>query len=80
MSKRKVSPAELAAAKELLLKNPVAMVIMGVVTLAVLSGSTSRKAPAWVKDLPPLGGRVAGPWRGKGSFGHGFGPSRVTHK
>jgi hypothetical protein len=37
------------------------------------------KAPAWLAGLPPVNGRVAGPWRGPGSFGRGFGP-QVRHK
>lgn len=43
-----------------------------------LAGPGER--PKWLKDCPPIHGRRAGAWRGKGSFGHGFGPARVRHK
>ena len=39
-----------------------------------------RERPKWLKGCPPVHGRKAGAWRGKGSFGHGFGPSLVRHK
>lgn len=58
-------------AKELL-QNPVFLVLTGLVVLKVLSTPTA--APKWLKDAPPVHTKVAGPWRGKGSFGHGFGP------
>lgn len=63
-------PWTLEQAKAFLEKNPVVFAVLG---LLVLMGP-QKAAPGWVKDLPPLGGRTAGPWRGKGSFGHGFGP------
>lgn len=62
-------------AKAFLEKHPALFALMG---LLVLMGPR-KAAPGWVKDLPPLGGRTAGPWRGKGSFGHGFG-SQIGHK
>lgn len=52
--------------------------IMGI--LALHSLTTQRECPKWLKDCPPAGGRRNGAWRGKGSFGKGFGPHRVRHK
>jgi hypothetical protein len=63
--------------EEFLLKNPELLLGMALVSLAVLE--KHGKAPAWTKDLPPLWERLAGPWRGPGSFGKGFGP-QVRHK
>lgn len=65
----KLDPKKIEA---FLVANPLFIIGIGMVALQVLSKSS--KAPAWVKDLPPVNGRVAGPWRGKGSFGHSFGP------
>jgi len=61
--------------KAFLEKNPILLVVTGLLLFAGGRG----EGPAWRKDLPPLGGRTAGPWRGKGSFGHGFGP-QLGHK
>ena len=36
--------------------------------------------PAWVKGLPPLGGRRNSAWRGKGSFGKAPFGSQVAHR
>lgn len=44
------------------------IVLAGIVALAFLALGPSR-APAWAKDLPPAFEKLAGPWRGKGSFG-----------
>lgn len=66
-------------AQEFLLKNPEFLIAMGILSFAVLAGKESTK-PGYLKDMPPINPRTAGPWRGKGSFGHGFGPSKVTHK
>lgn len=55
-----------------LFQNHIFLVVAGLVLLTSFSSQSRR--PAWLKDLPPLGGKVAGPWRGKGSFGRGFGP------
>ena len=63
-------PWTVEQAKAFLEKNPVVLAIAGLLLLM----PPRKAAPAWTKDLPPLGGRTAGPWRGKGSFGHGFGP------
>jgi hypothetical protein len=64
--------------KKLLDENPglaaIGMVVLGVVLMG------RSKAPGWVKDLPPLGGRTNSAWRGKGSFGKGFGSVKVRHK
>lgn len=66
-------------AKEFLEKNP-AVVIIGTLLAGVLVMQKSSRGPAWLKDLPSLGGRTNSAWRGKGSFGKGFGPVRVRHK
>lgn len=58
---------------EFLLKNPALLGALAAVVLSCLAGTPSER-PAWLKDCPPVGGRRAGPWRGKGSFGTGFGP------
>lgn len=73
---RKNSPAPDPRVQELL-GNPIFMVLTGLVVLKVLTSPTPR--PAWLKDAPPVHGKVAGPWRGKGSFGHGFGP-QANHR
>lgn len=36
--------------------------------------------PAWLKDAVPVNQTLAGPWRGKGSFGKGFGPNKIRRK
>ena len=61
-----------------LLANPQIVVMGMLVGILALVRPTPR--PAWVKDLPPIGGRTNGSWRGKGSFGKGFGPNRVRHR
>lgn len=43
------------------------LVMTGVLSFMFLSGP--GKKPAWLKDAPPAFERLAGPWRGKGSFG-----------
>lgn len=54
------------------------MVVMsGVAVYAILA--TPGERPAHLKDMPPIHPRTAGPWRGKGSFGHRFG-SQVKHR
>lgn len=63
--------------EEFLLKNPELLLMAGLVSLAVLQ--KTGNAPAWAKDLPPLNERLAGPWRGSGSFGKSFGP-QVRHR
>lgn len=42
-----------------------AVLVLG---LAFLS-QRAPEAPPWAKDLPPLGGRTCGAWRGPGSYG-----------
>lgn len=70
---------DLKKLEEFILANP-KVVVLGMVIgfLALIQRQTPR--PAWLKDLPPVGGRVNGAWRGKGSFGKSFGPNRVHHK
>jgi hypothetical protein len=48
-----------------------ALLVAGLLVLKFLTTQDVR--PAWLKDAPPIHGRRAGPWRGKGSFGSHFG-------
>jgi len=64
-------------AEKFLKENPLAMLAAGVILLKFLS--SDREVPGWLKDLAPVNPRTAGPWRGKGSFGKGFGPNKVRH-
>ncbi len=77
----KKDPMAAKALEEQLMKlakdNPILGIVGGLVLFKICVEATTR--PAWLKDLAPIGGRVAGPWRGKGSFGHGFG-SQVKHR
>jgi len=65
--------AFLASADQFIRENPaaaaVAMCLLGYVALC--GGSTM---PKWAEGLAPVSPKVSGPWRGKGSFGKGFGP------
>ena len=74
----KKDPLTREEVEEFLRKNPALVVAAGMAMLQILSRSSER--PAWLKDCAPVHSRTAGPWRGKGSFGHGFGPVKVTHK
>lgn len=66
--------------EEFLLANPITCaVLFGYLALLSMSVSATQERPAWLKDCPPVNGRRAGAWRGKGSFGHGFGP-QVKHR
>jgi hypothetical protein len=62
---------------EFICKYPTAAII-GALILFYLAGPAER--PAWLKDCPRVGGPRNGAWRGKGSFGHGFGANPVRHK
>ena len=76
MKKQKVDVKKLEA---FLLANP-GIVVMGMVVAGLLLlAQRQGPRPAWLKDLPPVGGRINGPWRGKGSFGKSFGPNWVRH-
>ena len=55
-------------------QNRSCLAIMGILVLAIL-----EQKPYAGSKHPPIHGRRNGPWRGKGSFGHGFG-SQVSHK
>jgi hypothetical protein len=68
---------DLKKAEEFLLSNPVLLAVVAIQIL-LLTGTPER--PAWLEDCPPVGGRRAGPWRGKGSFGKGFGPQTVRRR
>jgi hypothetical protein len=57
---------------EELASDPVFLMLMGMVALHFLTSEQRR--PEWLKDCAPVHARRAGAWRGKGSFGHGFGP------
>ncbi len=66
------------AVKKLFDEKP-AWIVLGLVSLAVVLFAPAPNRP-WTQDLPPVGGRYAGPWRGKGSFGSGpFGP-QIGHR
>lgn len=58
-------------------ENPAFLVVTAALVLQYLTSPV--KKPAWLKDCPPVHGRRAGPWRGKGSFGSSFGP-QVKHR
>lgn len=64
--------------QELLQKNPVLFGLIGLMAIEFLSRSYER--PKWLKDCPRIHDRRNGPWRGKGSFGTGFGRDKVKHK
>lgn len=49
------------------------MILLGLVIFTSIGGPR-KEGPAWRKSLPPASEKLAGPWRGKGSFGKGFGP------
>lgn len=68
---------ELQASIEKLLKQNPMLVLMGLTVLYQLMSGRGR--PAHLKDMPPVHPRTAGAWRGKGSFGRGFG-SHVKHR
>jgi hypothetical protein len=61
-----------------LVKSHPVLIVTGLLVLQCLAGPVER--PKWLKDCPPVGGRRNGAWRGKGSFGKGFGPNKVRHK
>lgn len=58
-------------------KCPMAVIVGGLVLYALVG---DRQRPAWLENCPPVHGRRNGAWRGKGSFGHGFGANKVRHK
>lgn len=72
------SKLDLKQVEDVLLKNPELMV--GAMILGFVILSARQANPKWLKGLAPINPKKAGPWRGKGSFGHGFGPNRVSHK
>jgi hypothetical protein len=74
----KTDPITQAEIEEFVRKNPAVIAMAGALVFQVLSKVSER--PAYLKDCPPLRQRLAGPWRGKGSFGHGFGHVKVHHK
>lgn len=68
---------DVKAVEQFLLKNlDFTVCVLGLLALI----STKDTRPTWLKDCAPVHPRTAGPWRGKGSFGHHFGPSKVAHK
>lgn len=69
---------DLNKVKEFLMKNPEFLIGLAMVSFGIMAQKGER--PAHLKDMPPIHPRTAGPWRGKGSFGHSFGPNKVTHK
>lgn len=64
--------------QELIDKNPVLLAVMGLLALQYMS--TAGERPKWLKDCPRIHGPKNGAWRGKGSFGTGFGANKVKHK
>ncbi len=58
-------------------ENPLFLVLLGLVVMSSLQKPQER--PKWLDGCPNPNERLAGPWRGKGSFGHGFGP-QVRHR
>lgn len=70
---------DLKKVEEFVLANPGIMVAaIGLLSLIYMTSPSER--PAWLKDCPPINPKRAGPWRGKGSFGKGFGANPVRHK
>lgn len=65
-------------AEKFLKEHPVAFIAAGVLLFKFLS--SGREVPEFLKGLAPISPKTAGPWRGKGSFGKGFGPNKVAHK
>lgn len=64
--------------EEFLLANPeFTAALLSLAALSVLSKQTDR--PAYLKDCAPIHPQMNGAWRGKGSFGHGFG-TQVKHR
>ncbi len=76
--KKKPSKEEIAKAMKFLEDNPILMIVGAIACIELLSRVGMR--PAWLKDCAPVNSRLAGPWRGKGSFGKNFGPNKVRHK
>ena len=73
---KKIDPKKV---EEFLLKNPELLIGLAILSFGVIAQKETKR-PAYLKDMPPANPRTAGAWRGKGSFGHGFGPSKVSHK
>lgn len=63
--------------EQLLKENPVFLVLLGLAIFQALQKPQER--PKWLEGCPSPNQRLAGSWRGKGSFGHGFGP-QVRHR
>jgi len=76
------APLELEKLKETLIQafQDRHTLFIATAVVAYLFLAAPRERPKWLKGCPPVHGRKAGAWRGKGSFGHGFGPSLVRHK
>lgn len=64
--------------KELYEKMPAAVIVGAMVLSYLLQAPKER--PKWLKDCPRIHGPKNAAWRGKGSFGHGFGANKVKHK
>lgn len=58
-------------------ENPVFLALLGMAVFQALQKPQER--PSWLKGCPGPNQRLAGPWRGRGSFGKGFGP-QVRHR
>lgn len=66
------------ALKEEWKRDPGLLILTGVAVYFLLSRTSER--PKWLKDCAPVHSRKAGAWRGKGSYGHGFGANKIHHK
>lgn len=77
--KKKAPKIDLGKIEEFFRANP-AVLVGAIAVLSLMHLASSPERPAWLKDCPPVNPKLAGPWRGKGSFGKGFGPNRVRHK
>lgn len=59
-------------AEEFVRANPIIYIAFGAAVIKILT--EAKNVPKWIKDLPVTHEHLAGPWRGKGSFGKNFGP------
>lgn len=55
------------------------LVFTGLIVLSILSGH-GAPTPKWVKDLPPTREKLAGAWRGKGSYGKAPFGTQTRHR
>jgi len=77
MDQKDAPKIDIKKVEEFLLQHPNLVMMAGLVALVILQ--KTGKVPPWVAGLPALNERLAGPWRGPGSFGKSFGP-QVRHR